>query len=197
MGLLLLFYTPCLPKSFLVVDSFYYAHPQVKTMLILLFALFTWAAPLLTVFLLKKSGDIESLEMESRDERNVPIGFMIFFYMIFFALIYFYLPSEFVPKSVSAFLLGGFLGLVGVRYLNNTMKVSLHATGMGMLVGAVYGHYLNMSSFPIWVIPTLFLVSGIVVSSRVYLEKHSLQETLFGFGIGFLAQLISGLLFMS
>jgi len=197
MGLVLLLYTPSIPQSFLVVDSFYYAHPAIKTMLILLFALFTWAAPLLTVLLLKRSGDIESLQMENREERNVPIGFMIFFYMIFFALIYFYLPNNVVPTSVSAILLGGFLGLVGVRYLNNSMKISLHATGMGMLSGAVYTHYLGMSSFPFWVMPALFLLSGLVISSRIFLRKHDLRESLYGYGIGFLAQLFSGVAFFN
>jgi hypothetical protein len=197
MGLVLLLYTPSIPESFLVIDSFYFAHPAIKTMLLLLFGLFTWAAPLLTVLLLKRSGDIESLEMDNREERNVPIGFMIFFYMIFFALIYFYLPNNVVPKSVSAILLGGFFGLIGVRFLNNSMKISLHATGMGMLTGAVYTHYLNMSSFPFWVMPTLFLLSGIVISSRVFLRKHDLQESLLGYGLGFLSQLIIGILFFN
>jgi hypothetical protein len=197
MGLVLLLYTPSIPQSFLVIDSFYYAHPAIKTMLLLLFALFTWAAPLLTVLLLKRSGDIESLQMNNREERNVPIGFMIFFYMIFFALMYFYLPNDVVPKSVHEILLGGFFGLVGVRYLNNSMKISLHATGMGMLTGAVYTHYMGMSSFPFWVMPALFLLSGIVISSRVFLRKHDLQESLYGYGLGFLAQLLVGIVFFN
>lgn len=197
MGLLLLLYTPSIPKSFLVIDSFYYAHPAVKTMLILLFALFTWAAPLLTIFFLKRSGEIESLEMDNREERNLPIGFMIFFYMIFFALIHFYIPPNVVPKSVSAILFGGFIGLIGVRYLNKEMKISLHATGMGMLTGAVYTHYLDMSSFPFWMMPALFIISGIIVSSRIYLKKHDLRESLYGYLTGFLAQLLTGLFFFS
>lgn len=196
-GLILLLYTPSIPQSFLVKDSFYYAHSGIKTMLLLLFGLFTWAAPLLTVLLLKRSGDIESFQMDKREERNVPIGFMIFFYMIFFALIYFYLPNNVVPTSVSAILLGGFLGLVGIRYLNNSMKISLHAAGMGMLTGAVYTHYLDMSSFPFWVMPTLFLLSGVIISSRVFLEKHDLRESLYGYGLGFAAQLISGIVFFN
>ena len=196
-GLVLLLYTPSIPESFLVIDSFYYAHPKIKIMLILLFALFTWAAPLLTVILLKRSGDIESLQMNHREERNVPIGFMIFFYLIFFSLIYFYIPDNVVPNSVAAILLGGFLGLVAVRFLNNTMKISLHATGMGMLTGAVYTHYLSLSTYPIWVIPVLFLLSGVVISSRVFLGKHDLRESLYGYGLGFLAQLFCGILFLN
>lgn len=195
-GLLLLLYTPSTHNSFLVTDSFYATHPEIKKMLIWLFALFTWAAPLVSTLLLKRSGDIQSLEMETREERNLPIGFMIFFFMIFFAMLFFYIPENIVPQSTHAILLGGFIGLVAVRYLNNRMKVSLHATGMGMLTGAIYAYYLNVSEFPFWIMPGLFLLSGIVISSRIYLRKHDLEESLLGYLAGFLAQLVSGIIFL-
>ncbi len=194
-GIALLCYTPSIPKSFLVLHSFYLTHPEIKRMLLVLFAIFTWIAPLVATFLLKRSGDIESFQMERREERNLPLGFMIFFFMIFFALLYFYIPENILPSSVYAILLGGFVGLIAVRWVNNTMKISLHATGMGMLSGAIYSYYLSSMVYPIWMMPTLFIVSGIVLSSRIFLGKHDLKQVLYGYGIGFLTQLLCALLF--
>jgi hypothetical protein len=195
-GLLLLLYVPGIPISFLVKDSFYFLDSNIKVMLILLFALFTWAAPLLTLVLLKRSGDIRSFQLDEREERDLPIGFMIFFYLIFFALLFFYIPPYVVPDSTHAILLGGFLGLIVVRYLNRSIKISLHALGMGMLTGGIYAHFLSLSSFAPWMMPSIFLLSGVVVSSRIYLGKHDLSESLYGYALGFIAQLITGLAFL-
>jgi hypothetical protein len=51
-----------------------------------------------------------------------------------------------------------------------------------------------LAIFPIWLIPTLFILTGIVVSSRIILQKHDLQQSLIGFVIGFVAQFVAGLI---
>lgn len=194
MGMLLLMYLPGTPQSFLVADSFYHISSDLKIMLLLLFGLFTWLAPLGTVVMLKRSGEISDMQMDNRQERHVPISFMLFYFLVFFALIQFYLPSNHIPKSTNSILLGASLGMLAVRIANRDIKVSLHATGMGMLTGAVYVYYNTMAVFPIWLIPALFILSGIVVSSRIYLQKHDLQQSLIGYVIGFSAQFVAGLL---
>lgn len=194
-GLLLLLYTPCIPNSFLIIDSFYYLHPALKTMLLLLFGLFTWVGPVLTILLLKRTGEIRSFEMEHKEDRKLPLGFMVFFYLIFFSLVYFYIPENRIPTTVSVILFAGFLGLLIARFINETFKISLHALGMGMLTGAIYTHYLEMAVYPIWMLPALFLTSGVVISSRIYLGRHNLRESLYGYGLGFLVQLATGIAF--
>lgn len=188
-GIALLCSIEVIPKSFLVADSFYHISTNLKTMLLLLFAIFTWVAPLIAVFYLKYSGEITSLEMEEREERDLPLGFMIFFFLVFFGLMYFYLPQQFVPKAVHAIILGGFLGMLALKFFNTKFKISLHAAGMGMLCGAVYTYLLNQEVFPVWLMPAVFMLSGIVIWARLYLGKHDLKEVIFGFAIGFIAQL--------
>jgi hypothetical protein len=163
-------------------------------MLLLLFGLFTWLAPLGTVIMLKRSGEITDLHMDDRQERHAPISFMLFYFIVFFALIQFYLPPNHIPKTTNSILLGAALGMLAVRIANRDIKVSLHATGMGMLTGAVYVYYNTLAIFPIWLIPTLFILTGIVVSSRIILQKHDLQQSLIGFVIGFVAQFVAGLI---
>jgi hypothetical protein len=55
-------------------------------------------------------------------------------------------------------------------------------------------YYNTLAIFPIWLIPALFILSGIVVSSRIILQKHDLQQSLIGFVIGFVAQFVAGLI---
>jgi hypothetical protein len=193
-GLLLLMYLPGTPESFLIADSFYHISHDFKMMLLMLFGLFTWLAPLGTVIMLKRSGEISDLHMDDREERQAPISFMLFYFLVFFALIQFYLPANVIPKSTNSILLGATLGLLAVRIANRDIKVSLHATGMGMLTGAVYVYYNTLAVFPEWLIPLLFILSGIVVSSRILLQKHDLQQSLIGYVIGFVAQYLAGLI---
>jgi hypothetical protein len=194
MGLLLLMYLPGTPQSFLVADSFYHISSDLKTMLLMLFALFTWLAPLGTVLMLKRSGEITNLHMDERHERQAPISFMLFYFLVFFALVQFYLPPNVIPKSTNSILLGATIGMLAARIANRDIKLSLHALGMAMLTGAVYVYYNTLAVFPIWLIPTLFMLSGIVISSRIILQKHDLQQSLIGYVIGFAAQFLAGLI---
>jgi len=193
-GMTLLMYVSSTPRTFLVADSFYHISTELKIMLLVLFAMLTWFAPIITVFFLKKSGDIITYEMENREERNVPISFMLFFYILFFALIHYYIPKHVIPTSTNAILLAACIGLFIARLANNTLKISLHSLGMGMLSGATYVYYTTLSYYPEWVIPSVFLLSGIVVSSRIYLGKHDLKESLYGYALGFGAQLLASII---
>jgi hypothetical protein len=194
MGMFLLMYLPGTPESFLVADSFYHISSDLKMMLLMLFGLFTWLAPLGTVTMLKRSGEISDLQMDDRHERHVPISFMLFYFLVFFALVQFYLPPNVIPKSTNSILLGAAIGMLAARIANRDIKLSLHALGMGMLTGAVYVYYNTLAVFPIWLIPALFILSGIVVSSRIILQKHDPQQSLIGYAIGFAAQIVAGLL---
>jgi hypothetical protein len=195
-GIALLCSIECIPKSFLIADSFYHISAQLKIMLLLLFAIFTWVAPLIAVFYLKYSGEIKSLEMDEREERDLPLGFMIFFFLVFFGLMYFYLPQQYIPQSVNSIILGGFFGMIALKLLNSKLKVSLHASGMGMLCGAVYTYLWSQQVFPFWLMPAVFLLSGLIVWARVFLGKHDLKESLYGFAVGFLAQLLGTVIFL-
>lgn len=188
LGLLLLYNIDTFPISFLQKDSLFHIHIELKKMLFLLFLLFTWIAPLIMVLTLKHNGEISSLQMPIRKERNLPIVFMIVFYLVFFALMKYQIPYDLVPSFIYKLILGAALGLSIARILNNKLKISLHTLGMGMLSGTFFAYLLGQSLYPIWLLPLVFMLSGLVASARIILKSHNLKELGLGYLVGFLAQ---------
>jgi hypothetical protein len=190
LGLLLLYNINTFPSSFLQKDSLYHIHEELKKMLFWLFLLFTWIAPLIMVLTLKRNGEISSLEMPDKKERNTPIVFMVIFYLLFFALMKYQIPKDLIPAYIYKLLLGATLGLIIARIANSFLKISLHTLGMGMLSGAFFVYLLGQSVYPMWLIPLVFVLSGLVASARIILKSHDLKEIGLGYAVGFLAMLI-------
>ena len=70
--------------------------------------------------------------------------------------------------------------------VNNYFKVSLHATGVGIFTGFLLAYFSEQLFFNIWILALGFIVSGIVLSSRLFLEKHTPKELLVGYVFSFL-----------
>lgn len=188
LGLLLLYNIDTFPISYLQKDSLFHIHIELKKMLFWLFLLFTWIAPLLMILTLKRNGEISSLQMPTRPERNLPIVFMIIFYLVFFALMKYQIPNDIVPSFIYKLIIGAALGLSIARIINNRLKISLHTLGMGMLSGVFFVYLLGQSLYPIWLLPLVFLLSGFVAWARIILNSHNLKELGLGYLVGFLAQ---------
>jgi len=195
-GLIILYNVDTLPKSFLKIDSLFHINYELKKMLLLLFVLFTWIGPLVMILGLKRSGAIDSLQMHLREERNAPIVFMMVFYLVFFGLMKFQIPQGIVPRFIESIILGAAVGLFCARLANNQMKISLHTLGLGMLSGSFYAYLLSQALYPLWLLPAVFLLSGIVASARIVMGSHNHKELLWGFSLGFLAQFITAWLYI-
>jgi len=75
--------------------------------------------------------------------------------------------------------------------LNNYFKISMHAVGIGGLLGLVTVSILDGSQYAgIPVLVALFL-SGITITSRKIVSDHSWFDLISGLLVGFLFQLIS------
>jgi membrane-associated phospholipid phosphatase len=70
--------------------------------------------------------------------------------------------------------------------VNNYFKVSLHATGVGIFTGFLLAYFSEQIFFNIWILALAFIISGIVLSSRLFLEKHTPKELIVGYVFSFL-----------
>ncbi len=183
------------PENF---HNFFYLDDKVKEMVILLFALLSFIGPSLFLVLLKIRGVITTIMLDNREERIYPSVLINGFAVFLFCFIYFKFPPNFVGKSYFLGLSFGALCSVFIAtIITFRWKISLHGTGMGILTGFVLSYYSAMNEFPVWVIPTLFLISGLVMTARLFLQKHTLEQCLAGFGVGFISTLTSTLLFVN
>ena len=170
---------------FLLVPEYIFK-PQ-EHIIIIVTLIFTYAFPLLLLILLKYFKMIDSYHMVTIEERKFPT---LLFISISFILGYWLYKST-VVDILSLFYFGfGFVLICSYIFLYYKIKISLHTSAIGGLIGFLiyfsYFYKLNL----IVLLSLLFLVSGIIASSRLRLQAHNLSEVLLGFIFGVVSQFI-------
>ena len=156
-----------------------------KTAILYMFILFGVAAPGLSFYLLQRSNIIQSIEMDNRKERSIPIVVMFLYcLMLYVMFVYKSGHSSIIPKYIYALPLSGVFVTFIFFFINRWKKISIHAASSGILVGFIFAYMIEHSDYHLWILSLAFIISGLVMSARLYLEKHTLQELIIGWGIG-------------
>lgn len=95
-----------------------------------------------------------------------------------------------VPNIIKGMALGGFLASLVVYFINKNFKISLHGVGMGALAGFVLMYFLGMELYSLPILLSVFILGGVVLSTRMFLNAHNLKEVVTGYGLGFVSQVI-------
>ena len=146
----------------------------------------TYLFPLFLLFFLKSINKIESFEVETIEERKIPLFLMM---CIFLALGRFFYKFSTV-RDLSYLFFGTLLGMIIVYFTFFTkIKTSLHLLSIGSAVGyfIVFQQMNNLFLIPL--ITIFIILSGILGSSRLHLKAHTPKEVYLGFFIGVLSQL--------
>lgn len=144
--------------------------------------------PLVVVGLLRGLGFNKSFLLKTQKERIVPYIASITF---FFWSYYVFKNQTGTPEVMVGMCRGMFLSAAASLLLNNYFKISMHAVGIGGLLGLVTVSILDGSQYAgIPVLAALFL-SGITITSRKIVSDHSWFDLISGLLVGFLFQLIS------
>ncbi|MFN4808123.1 MAG: hypothetical protein ACK46B_05165 [Bacteroidota bacterium] len=144
--------------------------------------------PLVVVGLLRGLGFNKSFLLKTQKERIVPYIASITF---FFWSYYVFKNQTGTPEVMVGMCRGMFLSAAASLLLNNYFKISMHAVGIGGLLGLVTVSILDGSQYAgIPVLVALFL-SGITITSRKIVSDHSWFDLISGLLVGFLFQLIS------
>lgn len=158
----------------------------------------TFIIPLCICMMLLFLGFTDSLQMKERKERIGPlIGTMIFYFYMSYSL---YKNPE-MPNACTIFMVGSSIGLAVAFFINNFSKISLHALGMGGLLGMVVitMMYFSYGSFEIggismsmnFLLMIVIVLSGLVGTSRLLLDAHEPMDLYGGFFIGFGTQFLA------
>lgn len=164
---------------------------QAKKMLIILTAIGTLILPALMVPLFLLQGKISNLEMDDRRERMYPLALTAVFYSLTFVL-FLRIP---VFKLVHAFMFGAMLSVIAGFLVSLKWKVSTHMIGLGGLVALILILSFKLDIYLIYPFIGAIIATGLVGSSRLYLQAHTEPQVFWGFGIGFLMMLGSLLLY--
>ena len=188
----------------LLVNPYLFGVHDIKDMspLILIVFMSTFIIPSFAVVMMKFLGFVDSLEMQTRQERIAPYIATGIFYLWMFINLY-YNPN--IPIAYKSFVLGATIALFLAFFINIFSKISLHAVGMGGLIAMIvittllfsYGTFnlsLGGSTYILsmnLVLMMGLLLSGVVCTARLVLDAHNLQDLYGGFIVGFGAQFLA------
>jgi len=147
----------------------------------------TYIFPLFLVLLFKRFGMIDSLHMETIEERKFPT---IMFIAISLILGNWLFQSNLV-NLLSLFYFGYALFLLcSYLFLKFNIKLSLHLAAIGGLIGFLiyFSTYYQINLIIILV--TLFALSGIIAYSRLRLQAHKPNEIILGYVLSIISQFL-------
>ena len=159
-----------------------------RAQLVLIIFINTAFFPGFAVFLLKKLHFINSIHMRTAKERIIPYVIVMFFYWWLY-----YLSRNFTDQItvLKSFFFGIFICTSVALIVNNFIKISMHALGMGgalaFTIVASFYYQLNASFY----IAVVALLTGLVCTARFIVSDHTPREIYAGLFWGIATQAIA------
>lgn len=158
-----------------------YTIPEDAQLLIYsLTAINTAIIPLLVSFILLKYGSLQSILMESREERRFPFIIAIFFYYFSYHL----MKQNHLPSVVVSLMLGATVSLLITALINFRWKISVHMVGIGGLAGALIMIGIKLNTDVIHLLLPVLFAAGLIGFARLRLNAHSPGQVYAGFLTG-------------
>lgn len=176
-GFTFIFFTNNFISTFISTDR--------KLIILSVTFLFTFLLPTINALILLKMGRIQSLEMDSPQERIIPYSSTAMYY---FALYYLFYSAEF-PSIFKIVILGAGISILLTFIINFKWKISAHMVGIGGLAGAALGIIYRMQLDVQLALIGIIFFSGIVAYARLKLNAHTPAQVYTGFVVGFILEL--------
>lgn len=149
--------------------------------------LFSFAIPGLLIFMLYRMKIISDLSLKHRQERIYPYLITLISYS---AMIVYYFRIG-MPMWFLMIMAASVAIMVIAILITLAWKISAHMFGVGGLIGgAMAVTYFVERSNPFFMFMGLFIIAGLVGTSRLILRRHTLNQVIAGFLLGFLVSFL-------
>lgn len=177
------FYLPFVGMIVLFVFSYLSMFPwPYKLQVLVMVYLFTILLPTLMIHLYRRYQGWNLIELGHRERRMVPYVISIVSY---FTCVY-VMEQQHMPHFMASIVIGALLVQIVCALINVWWKVSTHTAAIGGVGGALFAFAYYLGFNPVWWLCWVFLVGGVVGTSRMILRQHSLSQVVGGFWVGFL-----------
>lgn len=194
-GLLIAMYVPSNQDYLFNEDSLYFLFDPAKKAVLYMFLIFSVIAPGLAFVFLKKRNIITTIDMENQKERNIPMFIMLSFCLLLYFFFLVKAQNNILPKYIYALPLSGIFVTVVFTFINRWIKISLHAGGAGILTGFIFAYAYEQIIFQFWILFFVILASGLTISARLFLKKHTQKEVYFGWALAVLMTFLVNFLY--
>ena len=140
----------------------------------------TAIAPVMAVWIMKKTGYVKDFMLTERNERILPLLVTA----VLFFMTYYLLRQLSLPSLVYFFIMSGTLLVMLTLMISFAWKVSIHMVSLGGLTGFLIVASLLLRADIAWLIILAFLASGCTGTARLILKAHSPAQVYAGYLIG-------------
>ena len=144
----------------------------------------TFIFPVICVLIFKLKGNIQSLHLETIQERRYPFLLTSISYM----LGYYLLQRLELPTIFIRVILGATISVTLAVIITLGWKISVHSIGIGGIIGTLLAMsrilYVDIR-FPLMI---SIIIAGIIGSARLSLNEHTPSQIYAGILIGFLSE---------
>ncbi len=148
--------------------------------------------PAFSVLLMKGLGFIQSVFLRTQQDRIGPYLSVMIFY--FWTAWVFFKFDPALARILPSFMTGVFITSVVGLLSNIYFKISMHAMGVGGVLGVFLIIMTYNTMLMTWPLSIAFLVAGLVCSSRLIVSDHSAKEIYWGLFAGILCQLATAVI---
>jgi len=142
--------------------------------------------PAFAVLLMKGLGFIKSIFLRSQQDRIGPyLSSMIFYFWA--AWVYFKFDPQ-MPRMLASFMTGVFITTAVALIANIYTKISMHAMGMGGMLGIFILIMQSNTMLMTWPLSLALLIAGLVCTSRFIVSDHKPSEIYSGLIVGMACQ---------
>ena len=151
-----------------------------KVYVLFLVYFFTVLLPSLCIRIYQKYHGWTPFQLGQRERRMIPYVISIVCYY----LCLYFMHTLHIPTFMSHIVLAALLIQVVCAIINVFWKISTHTAGVGGVAGGLMAFSILYAFNPIWWLSFLFILAGLVGSSRMILRQHKLSEVIAGFFVG-------------
>ena len=186
------FYLPMVGLMALFLFSYLSLMPGAyKLQVLTLVYVFTILLPTVLIHLYRRYQGWSLIEIGFKERRMVPYVISI---LCYFLCIYL-MDMMHIPHFMGTILSAALFIQVACALINVWWKISTHTAAIGGVAGAlfIFGELFNFN--PVWWLCLIFILAGVLGSSRMILRQHSLPQVIVGFFVGGICSII-GLLYL-
>ena len=144
--------------------------------------------PALCIALLMRIGIVSETSILDRKERHLPYLFSIVS-VVGYSYFLYRLSMPFWISSIIA--LGVGVTLTICSLVNIFWKISIHAAGVGGLLGGVMAVSSIQRTNPYFLFMLILFFAGCTISARLFLKKHTPAQVYAGFSLGFICLFVA------
>ena len=182
------FYLPLVGLLALFLLSYLSLYPwPFKLQVISIVYLFTILFPTFLIRLYRRYHGWTLIELGRKERRMVPYVISIFCYI---ACIYL-MEAQHIPHFMGSIVTAALIVQIVCAMINLWWKISTHTAALGGFMGALFVFSDAFGFNPVWWYCLLFLLAGLLGTSRMILRQHTLGQVVAGFFVGIVCSILA------